>query len=131
MAKVRQILKHVNVEVAKGKRRCRRNRVHTILAGEPCLVIRDDAGPYSRNYCRECALPILKLCAADLRRFRDVLYPEAQAQAKVVRREPVASDATVMRKEVERIVGRPMNVTLYVPNRESPEEVDGEPESNR
>ncbi len=131
MAKVRQILKHVSVEIAKGSRRCRRNRNHAILAGEPCLVIRDDAGPWSRNYCRECALPILKLCAADLRGFRDVLYPERMKQARVVHRETVAPDATAMRQDVERIVGRPMNVTLYLPNKESNSPADVETEQKR
>ncbi|REJ90434.1 MAG: hypothetical protein DWQ34_17495 [Planctomycetota bacterium] len=118
MAKVRQILKHVHVEIAKGTRRCRRNRDHRIRAGEPCLVIRDDAGPYSKNYCRECALPILKLCAADLRRFRDVLFPDLIEQAKTVARRPVTTEAVTIRKDVERIVGRPVNVTLGVPIRD-------------
>lgn len=76
MARIRQILKHVSTEVAQGKRRCRRNQNHSILMGDPCLVIQDDQGPYRKSYCHECALPILKLCAHDLRQIRDVLYPE-------------------------------------------------------
>lgn len=74
MAQVRQILKHVRVEYAKGRRRCRRNRAHLIQRAEPCLIIRDDGAPFTRTYCRDCALPILKQCANDLRQFRDTLY---------------------------------------------------------
>lgn len=74
MAKVRQVLRHLRVEHAKGTRNCRRNRAHSIRRGEPCLLIRDDVGPYSRTYCSACALPILKQCAADLRVIRDFLY---------------------------------------------------------
>lgn len=74
MAQVRQMLKHVHVESAKGRRACRRNRNHLIARGSPCLVIRDDGAPFTRTYCQDCALPILKRCAADLRLFRDTLY---------------------------------------------------------
>lgn len=76
MAKVRQILKHVSVEVAKGKRHCRRNREHCIEPGQACLVIRDDGGPYTRQYCAECAEAILKLCAEDLREFGAAMFPD-------------------------------------------------------
>ena len=74
MAQVRQILKHVRVENSRGRRACRRNRAHLIQRAEPCLVIRDDGAPFTRTYCKECALPILKQCADDLRRFRNQLY---------------------------------------------------------
>jgi len=50
------------------------------LKGQPCLVIQDDNGPYSRNYCQHCALPILKQCAQDLRHVRDLLYPKMAAE---------------------------------------------------
>ena len=82
MAQVRQILKHIRVEHSKGRRRCRRNRTHEIVRGEPCLIIRDDGAPFTRTYCRTCALPILKLCASDLRDCRDTLYgpPVVNAQ---------------------------------------------------
>lgn len=75
MAQVRQILKHVWVEQAKGNRRCRRNRSHTIPPGDACLVIRDDSGPFTKNYCMECAEPILGKCAANLRSIGRQLYP--------------------------------------------------------
>ena len=74
MAKVRCVLRHVKVEVAGGTRRCRRNRSHAVVRGEPCLVIQDDGTPFAKSYCSKCALPILKQCAADLRAIRDNLY---------------------------------------------------------
>jgi len=79
MAQVRQILKHVHVESAKRRRSCRRNRTHLIARGSPCLVIRDDGAPFTRTYCQDCALPILKRCAADLRLCRDELYGPPQS----------------------------------------------------
>ena len=60
--------------VAKGTRGCKRNRAHRIPAGGPCLVIRDAGTPYTKCYCPECVLPILKQCADDLREIRDALY---------------------------------------------------------
>jgi len=76
MAKVRQIIKHVWVEEARGNRRCRRNREHTIPLGGACLVIRDDSGPFTKNYCSECAEPILRQCADNLRSIGGQLYPD-------------------------------------------------------
>ena len=74
MPTVRRILSHVHAEIAGGTRRCRRNQKHSILRGEPCLVIQDAGTPYSRSYCDACALAILKQCGAELRSIRDVLY---------------------------------------------------------
>jgi len=76
MAKVRQLLKHVTVDIAKRGRRCHRNRAHRIEPGAPCLVVRDDGGPHRRNYCLDCAAAILKLCADDLRELGGLLYPD-------------------------------------------------------
>lgn len=69
-------MNHVDTEVARGVRRCKRNRNHIIRKGEPCLMIQDLGTPYRKSYCRECAFAILKQCGADLRNIRDVLYPE-------------------------------------------------------
>ena len=74
MAQVRRIIRHVDVEFAKGTRGCKRNKQHQIPAGSPCLIIFDAGTPYKKCYCAECALPILKQCAADLREIRDTLY---------------------------------------------------------
>ena len=73
MAKIRQILKHVSIDIAKGKRRCRRNGQHIIEPGEHCLQIRDEGSPYCRNYCKNCATPILQLCANQLAVFQSSL----------------------------------------------------------
>lgn len=58
MAAVKNILKHVDAEIAGRKRRCYRKRAHQILKGETCLVVRD--GPQSQTtYCVVCAAEIL------------------------------------------------------------------------
>lgn len=60
MPKVRDILGHVKVEKAARQRICHRNRTeHSIGKGERCLVIEDPATHGSKNYCGECAKPIL------------------------------------------------------------------------
>ena len=71
MAKVREILGHVSVETAKGKRICHRNRrSHSIAKGEVFLAIRDPASGGSKNYCVACAAPILAQAGGDLERLR-------------------------------------------------------------
>jgi hypothetical protein len=60
MPQIRDILGHVYVEIAPGKRKCRRKRgEHSISKGEACLVIK--GGPYNapQSYCRLCASDIL------------------------------------------------------------------------
>ncbi len=74
MARVRHVIRHVTVEFANGERGCKRNRNHRIPVGNPCLVIQDPGGPFKKCYCQECALPILRLIASDLREIRDTLY---------------------------------------------------------
>lgn len=76
MPVTKRLLKHVDVEIARGDRKCRRDRTHTIHPGNRCLTIQDEGTPYKRSYCSECALPILKLCAMNLREIRDGLYPQ-------------------------------------------------------
>jgi hypothetical protein len=59
MAAVKNILKHVGVEVAGRRRKCYRKKSHVIAKGERCLVVRD--GPQNRTtYCRICASEILE-----------------------------------------------------------------------
>lgn len=81
MPSIKRILKHVSVEVARGSRQCRRDKSHRIHPGQVCLTISDDGSPYKRSYCKECALPILKHCASDLRQIKDALYPAASPTA--------------------------------------------------
>jgi hypothetical protein len=66
MPAVRDVLKHVRVESAKRKRKCNRNAEHVIAAGEPCLVIRNDDGLGSKNYCSACAAEIVKRACKEL-----------------------------------------------------------------
>jgi hypothetical protein len=55
----RDILKHVSVEKAKGKRDCGRDKAHSIVKGEMCLVVREGSFSGSKNYCLDCSKPIL------------------------------------------------------------------------
>jgi hypothetical protein len=59
MAAVRDIITHVEVEIALGRRICHRNRrQHKVLMGQKCLAIHDHDGG-RKNYCLPCALEIL------------------------------------------------------------------------
>lgn len=71
MPKVRDILVHVTVEEAVRKRKCHRSGAHCVAAGEVCLVVREDLG--HKQYCRECAAPILDLAAARLSEIRKAM----------------------------------------------------------
>ncbi len=67
MAKVRQVMNGVSVEVAKRQRICYHNRKkHSVAKGESCLVIRDPATGGSKNYCTECGNEILDVATDDL-----------------------------------------------------------------
>lgn len=58
MPAVKNVLRHLSVEVAKRKRQCWRNRSeHVILKGDRCLVIHE--GQECANYCIPCAKEIL------------------------------------------------------------------------
>lgn len=84
MAKIRQLLKHVSIGRAPKVQTCQRNAGHQIAAGDWCVLIRDEGMPYKRVYCRDCALPMFKQCASNLREYRDVLYPKLNATAPSV-----------------------------------------------
>jgi len=55
----RDILKHVSIEVAKGNRKCHRNRGHRIARGETCVVVQEASFGGSKNYCVLCGPDIL------------------------------------------------------------------------
>jgi hypothetical protein len=59
MAQIKNLLGHATLEMAKGQRICHRNRkAHKIMNGEAFLLVR--AGRFEeKNYCRECAVPML------------------------------------------------------------------------
>lgn len=66
MPKIKEVLRHVSVEVGKKKRVCFRDRNHDIPAGEPHLAVYEGSPKIRSNYCKECAAPILKAAAARL-----------------------------------------------------------------
>ncbi len=60
MAQTRDILIHLSVETAIRKRKCHHSRgKHGIGAGEKFLSVREGSGMGSKNYCKECAAPML------------------------------------------------------------------------
>lgn len=74
MAKVREILGHVEVQTAERRRICHRNReAHVISKGDACLVIREAGSNGRKNYCRECAEDIIERARRDLGELRAAL----------------------------------------------------------
>ncbi len=59
MRAARDILKHVSIEAAKAKRRCHRDKKHTIAKGQLCVVVRESNFLGSKNYCIVCSQSIL------------------------------------------------------------------------
>lgn len=74
MPKVREILCRVCVETAEHARKCHRNKSHSIRRGERHLAIYESTTSARKNYCQECARPILARAAEDLREIEAVLY---------------------------------------------------------
>lgn len=59
MAQIRDIVIHVSADIASRKRKCHRNRKHSIPANFSFLSIRQSNGLGSKNYCSVCANEIL------------------------------------------------------------------------
>jgi len=74
MAKIKALLKNARVEAAVRKRKCHGNQKHSILGGEACLVVRDPSTGSCRNYCVECAQPILGKAWDDLHELQSALH---------------------------------------------------------
>ena len=66
MTRVRDLLVHVRVETARGTRKCRRNKRHSIRRGEVCLVVVEGPPKTHKNYCTGCATEILAKASAKL-----------------------------------------------------------------
>ena len=66
MPAVRDIVTHVEVQVAAKARTCRHNRrEHRITMGQKCLAVHDASGG-RKNYCVACAAEILIKAKAKL-----------------------------------------------------------------
>lgn len=66
MPAVRSVLKHVTVEVSKGRRKCgRKKNEHVIAKGETFLRVREEGQGYS-NYCVACAPDILEIAGVEV-----------------------------------------------------------------
>lgn len=113
MAQIRRIIRHVDVEYAKGTRGCKRNKSHSIPAGSPCLVIFDPGTPFKKCYCAECALPILKQCAADLREIRDSLYGGQLSSVEAIDQAEGEALVKANRKRAQKKRRNMLEVTSY------------------
>jgi len=74
MPKIREILRHVKIEVAASKRKCNRKAECSIERGERHLAIYGGPRNSRKNYCRDCAKAILQLASTDLKSIIDELY---------------------------------------------------------
>ena len=69
MAAIRDIITHVEVEIALHRRICHRNRrQHSVQMGQKCLAVHDHDGG-RKNYCPPCALEILTKAKTKLLRL--------------------------------------------------------------
>ncbi len=67
MAKTRDILSHVGFEVAAKLRKCHHNpRKHAIAKDTPCLTVRHATYNSHKNYCPDCAAPMVAAARAKL-----------------------------------------------------------------
>lgn len=66
MPAVKDVMRHVTIEVAGRKRKCHRQpKKHVISKGDRCLIVAD--GPQTRStYCVTCATEILQLARSRL-----------------------------------------------------------------
>jgi hypothetical protein len=66
MAAVRDIIGHVEVEIAVRKRICHHHRnKHSVAAGQRCLAVHESDGG-RKNYCLSCGLEIITKAQAKL-----------------------------------------------------------------
>jgi hypothetical protein len=75
MSQSRDILIHLSVETAIRKRKCHHSRgKHQIGAGEKFLSVRESSGMGSKNYCKECARPMLAAAKSKFEIIVQALY---------------------------------------------------------
>ena len=67
MGKTRDVLGHVKIEIAMGKRKCHHSRgKHFILKNSAHLAVQEGSFGARKNYCSECAKQILDHAKARL-----------------------------------------------------------------
>jgi len=73
VAKTRDVLVHVDVEVGAGKRTCNHSRKHSIPKGTAHLAVKGGSYRARKNYCSECAKSILDAAKERLREMEKKL----------------------------------------------------------
>ncbi len=105
MGNVRKLLKQLEVQEAKRKRKCHGNGKHAITAGQRCLVIENQDFPGGKNYCVRCADSILDQAEADVWQQRNELFRFSNGSWR----------AYVLEKERDRSAQIEMNPDLMSP----------------
>lgn len=81
MPAVKDVMRHVTIEVAGRKRKCyRQPEKHVIVKGERCLVVVDGAHDRS-TYCVTCGVEILQLARSRLNDLTQSMGREVALQA--------------------------------------------------
>ena len=71
---IKSLLKNAYIDRAAGRRKCHRDSKHSIERDELHLAVKDPSAGGRRNYCRECARPILNRAQEDLDEIHSKLY---------------------------------------------------------
>jgi hypothetical protein len=66
----RDIVKHVEAQIAQRRRKCHRNEEHQIAQGELCIVVKERSFNGTKNYCGPCALEIISAAEKKLGTIR-------------------------------------------------------------
>ena len=81
MAKVKQVLNGVAVQVTAGRRKCNHSKKHPIEKGDVCLAVKDPYWGSWRSYCAECGAAILEVAERDLEQLAAELEIPITARA--------------------------------------------------
>lgn len=73
MPKTRNVLRHLSVEIAVGKRTCHANKKHVIEPGETHLAVEEFQG--RENICLRCAPAVLKVAQDHFEMVANRLFP--------------------------------------------------------
>lgn len=84
MAAVRDILRHIAIEIGDKRRKCHRKRSHSIPAGQCHLAVYDGPRRARKNYCSICAKEILDLASKQFGEIRFQLFGQELPQEQEI-----------------------------------------------
>lgn len=80
MAAVRDILRHIAIEIGDKRRKCHRKRTHSIPAGQCHLAVYEGPRRARKNYCPICAKEILDLASKQFEKIHRELFVQEVPQ---------------------------------------------------